>query len=101
MTDAADTDPLPDVAAFRDAAEELGRPVLTAGDVARALDLDRATAEPALVDLADGPDLERVDVERDPVVYYTTAWGTSATRERPSLVIPCATTNGRPSPPLR
>jgi len=75
-------DAVPDVEAFRDAVESVGRPVVTAGDVARALDCDHDAAEAALAGLADGPDVERVDVSSDPVVYYTSAWGTSATRER-------------------
>ncbi|WP_438267721.1 DEAD/DEAH box helicase [Halorussus vallis] len=75
------SDPL-DVEAFHDAVEEMGRPVVTAEEVARALDHSQSDAAEALATLADGEGVERVDVSNDPVVWYPTDWGALADRER-------------------
>ncbi|QLG62552.1 DEAD/DEAH box helicase [Halorarum salinum] len=67
---------------FYDAVETEERPVLTASQVARRAGLSQAAARDALDGLAGEGDLERVDVETDPVVYYPTSWGDLAERER-------------------
>lgn len=67
---------------FLDAVEAVGRPVLTAGEVARERDTTQAEAAVALDDLADSGDVGRVDVSADPVVYFPTDWGDLADRER-------------------
>lgn len=68
--------------AFLDAVEAVGRPVVTAGEVARRLDTSQADTATALDDLADHDTVGRVDVTADPVVYYPTDWGALADRER-------------------
>jgi DNA excision repair protein ERCC-3 len=67
---------------FYDAIEGEGRPLLTAGQLARRLDLSQADADEGLTALADAGVVARVDVENDPVVWYPTEWGELATRER-------------------
>src|SRR6056297_2650891 len=73
-----------DVEAFLDAVEQFGRPVVTAEEVARALDRSQAEADDALSGLAEGESkgVERLDVSNDPVVWYPTDWGKLADRER-------------------
>jgi DNA excision repair protein ERCC-3 len=71
-----------DVEAFHDAVERVGRPVVTAEEVARALDRSQADADDALAALAGGADVERLDVSNDPVVWYPSDWGALADRER-------------------
>jgi DNA excision repair protein ERCC-3 len=71
-----------DVEAFHDAVERVGRPVVTAEEVARALDRSQADADDALAALAGGADVERLDVSNDPVVWYPSNWGALADRER-------------------
>ncbi|MFB6268975.1 MAG: DEAD/DEAH box helicase [Halobacterium sp.] len=68
--------------AFHDALEDLGRPVATAEQVARALDCSQAEAADALADLAESGDVERADVENDPVVWYPRDWLELTDRER-------------------
>jgi DNA excision repair protein ERCC-3 len=67
---------------FYDAVEAEGRPLLTAGQLARRLDRSHAEADEALDTLADQGVVQRVDVENDPVVWYPTEWGELASRER-------------------
>ncbi|WP_224268910.1 DEAD/DEAH box helicase [Haloprofundus salinisoli] len=67
---------------FYDALQAEGRPVVTAQQVARRLDISQAEAAEALDALADAGTVQRVDVESDPVVWYPTQWGDVATRER-------------------
>ncbi|NHN61336.1 MULTISPECIES: DEAD/DEAH box helicase [Halorussus] len=71
-----------DVEDFHDAVEQFGRPVVTAGEVARALDRSQAETDDALAGLAEGEGVERLDVSNDPVVWYPTDWGKLADRER-------------------
>ncbi|NEU58036.1 DEAD/DEAH box helicase [Halorussus sp. MSC15.2] len=71
-----------DVESFHDAVEQFGRPVVTAEEVARALDRSQAETDDALAGLAEGEGVERLDVSNDPVVWYPTDWGKLADRER-------------------
>ncbi|WP_135829339.1 DEAD/DEAH box helicase [Halorussus halobius] len=71
-----------DVESFHDAVEELGRPVVTAGEVARTLDRSQAETDEALDALSANEGVERLDVSTDPVVWYPTDWGKLADRER-------------------
>ncbi|WP_137286190.1 DEAD/DEAH box helicase [Halorussus salinisoli] len=71
-----------DVEAFHDAVEQFERPVVTAEEVARALDRSQAETDDALSGLAEGVGVERLDVSNDPVVWYPTDWGKLADRER-------------------
>ncbi|WP_082222580.1 LAGLIDADG family homing endonuclease [Halorubrum halophilum] len=89
--DASDSDPdSPDDGAveelsldrFHEALEAEERPVATASEVARRLGTSQATARDALAALVDRGDVDRLDVESDPVVFYPTDWGRLATRER-------------------
>ena len=81
-SDESDESDAVDVAAFHDAVEELGRPVVTAGEVARTLDRSQAETDQALEALSAGEGVERLDVSTDPVVWYPTDWGKLADRER-------------------
>ena len=67
---------------FHEALEAEQRPVATASEVARRLGTTQATARDALAALVDRGDVDRLDVENDPVVFYPTDWGRLATRER-------------------
>ena len=67
---------------FHEALEAEERPVATASEVARRLGTSQATARDALAALVDRGDVDRLDVESDPVVFYPTDWGRLATRER-------------------
>ena len=67
---------------FHDALESVGRPVATAGQVARAVDCTQAEAAAALAELADSGEVERADVENDPVVWYPRDWLELTDRER-------------------
>ncbi len=69
-------------AAVFDAIEAIGRPAVTASEVARVTEVDQEGAASALDAHADGPTLDRVDVSTDPVVYYPPEWGRLADRER-------------------
>ncbi|WP_420028557.1 DEAD/DEAH box helicase family protein [Halorussus lipolyticus] len=82
--EAEDSSDTVDVEDFHDAVEEFGRPVVTAEEVARALDSSQAEADDALAGLAEGDSkgVERLDVSNDPVVWYPTDWGKLADRER-------------------
>jgi len=68
--------------AFHDALEAAGRPVATAAQVARELDCTQAEAADALAELAESGDVERADVENDPVVWYPRDWLELTDRER-------------------
>ncbi|MXR20829.1 DEAD/DEAH box helicase [Halobacterium bonnevillei] len=68
--------------AFHDALEAVGRPVATAEQVARELDTTQAEAAEALAELAEAGDVERADVENDPVVWYPRDWLELTDRER-------------------
>ena len=67
---------------FYDVLEDHERPVVTAGEVARALDCSHAAAEDALAALADSGRVERQDVSTDPVVWYPSDWKETQGRER-------------------
>ena len=67
---------------FHEALEAEKRPVATASEVARRLGTTQAAARDALADLVERGDVDRVDVENDPVVFYPTEWGQLASRER-------------------
>ncbi|QCJ45641.1 MULTISPECIES: DEAD/DEAH box helicase [Haloprofundus] len=67
---------------FYDALQAEGRPVVTAQQVARRLDVSQADAVDALDALAGAGTVQRVDVESDPVVWYPTQWSDVAARER-------------------
>lgn len=68
--------------AIHDALQELGRPVATADQLSRVLAQNQATVSDALTDLTDEMKLERLDVQRDPVVFYPTDWSELAQTER-------------------
>jgi DNA excision repair protein ERCC-3 len=67
---------------FHEALEAEERPVATASEVARRLGTTQAAARDALADLVERGDVDRLDVENDPVVFYPTEWGRLASRER-------------------
>jgi len=67
---------------FHEALEAEERPVATASEVARRLGTTQAAARDALAALVDRGDVDRLDVESDPIVFYPTDWGRLATRER-------------------
>jgi DNA excision repair protein ERCC-3 len=67
---------------FLDALEAAGRPLATPSQVARELDCTQAEATDALDELAAAGDIERVDVETDPVVWYPRDWLELTDRER-------------------
>jgi DNA excision repair protein ERCC-3 len=67
---------------FHDALQAEGRPVATAQQVARRLGCSQAAASEALDRLTAAGDVERLDVESDPLVWYPTEWGRLADRER-------------------
>lgn len=68
--------------AFLDAVDAVGRPVVTAGEVARNVDRTQADTAAALDELAAHDTVRRVDVTTDPVVYYPREWGDLADREQ-------------------
>ena len=67
---------------FHEALEAEERPIATASEVARRLGTTQSAARDALAALVDRGDVDRLDVESDPVVFYPTDWGRLATRER-------------------
>ena len=67
---------------FHEALEAEERPIATASEVARRLGTTQAVAREALGTLVERGDVDRLDVESDPVVFYPTDWGRLATRER-------------------
>ncbi|ELZ85118.1 DNA repair helicase Rad25 [Haloferax elongans ATCC BAA-1513] len=79
---AKDSDGEVSLAAFYEALEAEGRPVVTAQQVARRLGLAQSDAVEDLTTLADAGRLQKVDVQTDPIVWYPTEWGELASRER-------------------
>lgn len=67
---------------FHEALEAEERPIATASEVARRLGTTQSAARDALAALVDRGDVDRLDVESDPVVFYPTDWGRLASRER-------------------
>ena len=67
---------------FHEALEAEERPVATASEIARRLGTTQAAARDALAALVDRGDVDRLDVEADPVVFYPRDWGALASRER-------------------
>ncbi|MFC7210156.1 DEAD/DEAH box helicase [Natronoarchaeum sp. GCM10025321] len=67
---------------FHDALEGLGRPVVTASEVARQSDWTQSEAMGALENLAASEEIQHVDVGTDPVVWFPTDWGKLADHER-------------------
>jgi superfamily II DNA or RNA helicase/intein/homing endonuclease len=80
----ADAERQPELAidAFYDLLEDRERPVVTASEVARALDCSHAVAEDALAELVEEGRVERQAVSNDPVVWYPTDWKETQGRER-------------------
>ncbi|QSG02077.1 DEAD/DEAH box helicase [Natranaeroarchaeum sulfidigenes] len=70
------------ISSFYDALEAVGRPVITASELAREADWSHAEADGALDNLVGSGELQRIDVETDPVVWFPTDWGELADRER-------------------
>jgi DNA excision repair protein ERCC-3 len=62
--------------------ERRGRPVVTASEVAAALDCSHEDANRLLDALADDGVVEHREVDADPVVWYPTDWTASVDRER-------------------
>ncbi|WP_435194756.1 DEAD/DEAH box helicase [Natronomonas sp. EA1] len=67
---------------FYDVLESRERPVVTAGEVARALDCTHAQAAEALQRLRDEGRLDTLDVEPDPVVWFPRDYKDTQSRER-------------------
>jgi len=76
----SDNEPTP--AAFYDALESVGRPVLTATRYARLHECSRKEARESLETLEASGAIERFDASADPVVWYPEAWRRLADRER-------------------
>ncbi|MFB6081620.1 MAG: DEAD/DEAH box helicase [Halanaeroarchaeum sp.] len=70
------------LAAFRDAIESVERPAVTASDVAASLECSQAEADDLLTTLVERGDVERMDVDGDPVVFFAERWADVTTRER-------------------
>ncbi|WP_336343566.1 DEAD/DEAH box helicase [Halalkalicoccus ordinarius] len=66
---------------FYDALQALGHPVVTAEEVARALECTQEEADRWLSELTDAGRVGRRDVERDPVVWYPVDWNRQVSRE--------------------
>ncbi|AZQ14663.1 DEAD/DEAH box helicase family protein [Halorubrum sp. PV6] len=81
-SDAAEPDKGLSLDRFHEALEAEERPVATASEVARRLGTTQAAARDALGALVDRGDVDRLDVESDPVVFFPRDWGRLATRER-------------------
>jgi DNA excision repair protein ERCC-3 len=67
---------------FYDVLEELARPLVTASEVARAMDCSQAEAYEALTELREGGRVSSLDVETDPIVWYPEDWKETQDRER-------------------
>ena len=72
---------------FHDVCQRAGRPVLTAGSVARDLEVSHEEASEALEALHDSGDLSRLSVSTDPVVWYPEELEDLTDRER-TVVFP-------------
>ncbi|OVE85997.1 DEAD/DEAH box helicase [Natronolimnobius baerhuensis] len=70
------------IADFHEASQREGTPVLTAGAVARTLELPHDTVHEQLDTLAERGDLERRSVSNDPVVWYPSELEDLTERER-------------------
>ncbi|MFB6170871.1 MAG: DEAD/DEAH box helicase [Haloarculaceae archaeon] len=77
-----DATPALDQESFYEVVQSEGRPVVTAGQVARRRGWTDEQANAALDALAAAGEVERVDVAGDPVVWYPTEWGDLAATER-------------------
>jgi len=84
VTDTGADDPV-GIDEFYDAVEDRGRPVVTAGEVARVTDCSRTAAAEALSRLADDGRIDRLAVGADPVVWYPSDYRETARRERISV----------------
>ena len=82
MTDHGPDETPVDVDAFYDALEDRTRPVVTASEVARAVDCSQSRAVEGLSALAEAGRIERLAVEADPVVWFPTDYRETAARER-------------------
>ena len=83
MTDSESTDGRSvDLDAFLDALQAEERPLATAQQVGRRLDVPAERARDALADLERAGRVASVNVETDPLVWYPTEWGRLAERER-------------------
>jgi DNA excision repair protein ERCC-3 len=80
--DGGDAPPDLPLDAFYDALESVGRPLLTASELARRLDCTQAEALDALERLAESGRVESADVEADPRVWFPTDYKETADRER-------------------
>ena len=80
----ADDDTHPDLSlsTFHDVCQREGRPVLTAGSVARDLEISHEEASEALEALRDSGELTRLSVSTDPVVWYPEELEDLSDRER-------------------
>jgi DNA excision repair protein ERCC-3 len=67
---------------LHEALQTLGRPVATADQLARVLERSQSDVDDGLTTLTADGDLQRLDVERDPVVFYPTEWDKLASTER-------------------
>ncbi|MFP4625470.1 MAG: DEAD/DEAH box helicase [Natronomonas sp.] len=67
---------------FLQTLESRGRPIVTADEVARTVDVSTAAATDALARLAEQGTIDRLDVERDPVVWFPSDYRETAARER-------------------
>nr|WP_242406265.1 DEAD/DEAH box helicase [Halostagnicola larsenii] len=70
------------LAAFHDACQQEGRPVLTAGGVARALEYPHSAVTEQLEALEAAGDVESLSVSTDPVVWYPSELEDLTDRER-------------------
>lgn len=77
MTDADRT-----IEAFYDGLQDLGHPVVTAAELARALDCTQEEADRFLSKLAEAGEIGRREIAGDPVVWYPTDWDRQVRRER-------------------
>lgn len=68
--------------AVLDAFEALDRPVATADQLGRALEISQEEASQLLDQVADTDAVKRLNVSHDPVVYYPTDWAGMTRRER-------------------
>jgi len=67
---------------FYDVLEALERPVVTASEVARSLDVSQAAAASLLERLAEEERIESVEVEADPIVWFPRDYRETQRRER-------------------
>ncbi|MDZ7746179.1 MAG: DEAD/DEAH box helicase [Halobacteriales archaeon] len=91
MTDDADTPPEPAIRrvdvdltldSFYDALQSVGRPLATASELARELDVSQTVALNALESLVETGRIDTADVESDPRVWFPSDYKETADRER-------------------